>query len=66
MSDLFEPFVQTDNSLARNAGGLGLGLPIVKGIIDLHGGSIVAKSEGLGKGSEFIIRFPLSYKIIKV
>ncbi len=66
LSDLFEPFVQTDNSLARNAGSLGLGLPIVKGIIDLHGGSIVAKSEGLGKGSEFIIRFPLSYKIIKV
>ncbi|HZJ76995.1 MAG TPA: PAS domain-containing sensor histidine kinase, partial [Oscillospiraceae bacterium] len=59
LPDLFEPFVQADNSPARSAGGLGLGLSIVKGIIDLHGGSIVAKSEGLGKGAKFIIKFPL-------
>jgi|LSQX01.1.fsa_nt_gb PAS domain S-box-containing protein len=55
LPDIFEPFVQADDSLARSAGGLGLGLSIVKGIIDLHGGSVVAKSRGLGKGSEFII-----------
>lgn len=61
LPDLFEPFVQADNSPARSAGGLGLGLSIVKGIIDLHGGSIVAKSEGLGKGSEFVIRLPLLF-----
>lgn len=59
LPNLFKPFVQADNSLARSAGGLGLGLSIVKEIVDLHGGSIVARSEGLGKGSEFIIKLPL-------
>lgn len=59
LPNLFKPFVQADNSLARSAGGLGLGLSIVREIVDLHGGSIVARSEGLGKGSEFIIRLPL-------
>lgn len=57
--DLFEPFVQADDSLARSAGGLGMGLSIVKGVIDLHGGSSTVKSEGIGKGTEFTIRFPL-------
>ncbi len=57
--DLFDAFVQADDSLDRSCGGLGLGLSIVKGIVDLHGGSIEAKSEGLGKGSEFIIRLPM-------
>jgi len=59
LPNLFKPFVQADNSLARSTGGLGLGLPIVKEIVDLHGGSIVAGSEGLGKGSEFVIRLPI-------
>ncbi len=59
LPNLFKPFVQADNSLARSAGGLGLGLSIVREIVDLHGGSIIARSEGLGKGSEFIIRLPL-------
>lgn len=59
LPDLFKPFVQADNSLARSTGGLGLGLSIVKEIVDLHDGSIEAISEGPGKGSEFIIRLPL-------
>ncbi|MGI6427266.1 MAG: ATP-binding protein [Natronincolaceae bacterium] len=58
LPDIFEPFVQADNSPARSAGGLGLGLSIVKGIVDLYGGSIVVESKGLGRGSEFIIKLP--------
>lgn len=57
---LFQPFMQADKSLERNNGGLGLGLSIVKEIIELHGGTVSVYSEGLGKGSEFIIRLPIS------
>ncbi len=56
---LFEPFTQADNSLDRSNGGLGLGLSIVRSIAGLHGGSATAFSEGLGKGSSFVIRLPL-------
>lgn len=56
---LFEPFTQADESLDRSNGGLGLGLSIVRNIAQLHGGSAAAFSEGLGKGSSFLIRFPL-------
>ncbi len=57
---LFEPFVQADRTLARSDGGLGLGLALVKGIVDLHGGEVRAASAGIGKGTEFVIRFPVS------
>jgi signal transduction histidine kinase len=57
--NLFEPFVQVDKSLDRRLGGLGLGLSIVKGMVELHGGRVEAFSEGIGKGSKFIIRLPL-------
>jgi PAS domain S-box-containing protein len=56
---LFEPFVQADKTLARSRGGLGLGLALVKGIVQLHGGTAVASSEGEGRGSEFVVRIPL-------
>jgi PAS domain S-box len=59
LPDLFQPFVQAESSLDRNRGGLGLGLAIVKGIVDLHGGSVSANSQGLGKGAQFAIRLPL-------
>jgi len=59
LQNLFEPFTQADNSLDRSNGGLGLGLSIVRSIAELHGGSVTAFSEGLGKGSSFIIRLPL-------
>ncbi|HWQ71132.1 MAG TPA: ATP-binding protein [Desulfitobacteriaceae bacterium] len=59
LPDLFEPFVQAENSLDHSHGGLGLGLAIVKGIVDLHGGNVSADSQGLGKGAQFAIRLPL-------
>lgn len=62
LSQLFEPFMQVDNSLDRQYGGLGLGLSIVKGIAELHDGSVDVHSEGLGKGSSFFIRLPLLLK----
>ena len=58
MARLFEPFVQADRSLDRSAGGLGLGLSLVKGLAELHGGEVLAKSEGAGLGAEFVVRLP--------
>jgi signal transduction histidine kinase/CheY-like chemotaxis protein len=57
---LFEPFYQVDQGLARSEGGLGLGLALAKQLVALHGGEIEAKSDGLGKGSEFVVRLPLA------
>ena len=59
LPQLFKPFAQAESSLGRS-GGLGLGLSIVKSIAELHGGTVSAHSEGLGKGSQFIIRLPLT------
>ena len=56
---VFDLFVQADRSLDRAQGGLGIGLSIVKRLIDMHGGSVVARSDGIGKGSTFQIRVPL-------
>lgn len=58
---LFEPFSQADRTLDRSRGGLGLGLALVKGIVDLHGGSVSAASAGVGKGTEFVVRLPLCH-----
>ncbi len=57
---VFEPFVQADTSLARAGGGLGVGLTLVRSIVDLHGGTVEPLSEGPGKGSEFVVRLPLA------
>jgi PAS domain S-box-containing protein len=59
LARIFEPFSQADHSLERTRGGLGLGLALVKGWVELHGGTVRAASEGLGKGSAFTIRLPL-------
>jgi PAS domain S-box-containing protein len=59
---LFQPFVQADRSLARTKGGLGLGLALVKGLVESHGGSVHARSEGLGRGTEFLVTLPLSHR----
>lgn len=56
---VFTPFLQADRSLDRSRGGLGLGLSMVKGLVELHGGRAEAFSEGPGRGAEFAIRLPL-------
>lgn len=57
---VFGMFSQAATSLDRADGGLGIGLALVKGLVELHGGSIEARSEGLGRGSEFIVRIPIA------
>lgn len=58
-AQLFEPFRQVDNSFGGTQAGLGLGLALVKGLIELHHGSVQARSSGLGLGAEFIVTLPL-------
>lgn len=60
LPQIFELFVQSDQALDRSQGGLGVGLTLVRQIVDLHGGSVRAHSEGKGEGSEFTVRLPLS------
>jgi PAS domain S-box-containing protein len=59
LSGIFEMFSQVDSASERAEGGLGIGLALVKGIVDLHGGSVSAQSAGPGLGSEFFVRLPL-------
>jgi PAS domain S-box-containing protein len=58
LSDIFDRFRQVDSSITRRHGGLGLGLAIVRHIVELHGGSVRAKSAGLGKGTTFTLTLP--------
>ena len=55
---LFQPFMQADRTLDRSGGGLGLGLALVKGLVELQGGEVSATSAGPGQGAEFVVRFP--------
>lgn len=56
---VFEVFAQAEQSLDRTRGGLGLGLAVVKGLVELHQGTIEAASDGVGKGAEFTVRLPV-------
>ena len=56
---VFEMFSQVEGSLSRSQGGLGIGLCLVKRLVEMHGGSIEAQSEGPGKGSTFVVRLPM-------
>jgi PAS domain S-box-containing protein len=56
---VFEPFVQAPGSLEKAGGGLGIGLTLVRSLVDLHNGSVIALSDGPGRGSEFVVRLPL-------
>src|SRR5262249_40582600 len=55
---LFELFMQVDPSVDRSQGGLGMGLTLVRNLVELHGGHVAASSEGVGEGSEFVIKLP--------
>jgi len=55
---VFDLFTQADRSLERRQGGLGIGLTLVRRLVEMHGGSVHANSDGLGQGSEFSIRLP--------
>jgi PAS domain S-box-containing protein len=63
---IFDLFVQLDPNTNTSLGGLGVGLALVRRVIELHGGSIQARSAGAGQGAEFIARFPLSVEQLKV
>jgi PAS domain S-box-containing protein len=58
LSKIFEMFARVENDRARSDGGLGIGLALVRGLAELHGGNVVASSGGLGRGSEFLISLP--------
>jgi two-component system CheB/CheR fusion protein len=59
ISTIFEPFVQCRATLDRTDGGMGVGLTLVRSLVAMHGGTIEARSDGLGRGSEFLARLPL-------
>jgi signal transduction histidine kinase/ActR/RegA family two-component response regulator len=63
LSQLFELFTQGEPPLERAHGGLGVGLALVRRLVEMHGGSVTAHSEGRGKGSEFVVRLPLSQAV---
>jgi CheY-like chemotaxis protein len=60
LGGVFEMFSQVDNSLERAHGGLGIGLTLVRRLVEMHGGSVAATSDGLGEGSEFSVVLPLA------
>jgi PAS domain S-box-containing protein len=59
LARIFDMFVQVDASLARSVGGLGIGLALVKNLVEMHGGTVEVHSAGVGQGSEFVVRLPV-------
>lgn len=59
---IFDMFTQVDRSLERSQGGLGIGLTLVKRLVEMHGGSVEAKSGGHGHGAEFVVTLPVSFE----
>jgi CheY-like chemotaxis protein len=60
---IFDLFTQADRTLDRAQGGLGIGLTLVKTLVEMHGGSVTAHSDGPGQGSEFVVRLPLNPEV---
>jgi CheY-like chemotaxis protein len=58
LETVFEPFTQVEISLDRSQGGLGIGLTLARRLVELHGGRLTARSEGPGRGSEFVVQLP--------
>lgn len=59
LPNIFDMFSQVDRSIERSTGGLGIGLALVKGLVEMHGGTVEASSPGQGKGSTFIVKLPV-------
>jgi two-component system, sensor histidine kinase len=62
LAPIFDMFAQADHSLERKTAGLGVGLTLARRLVELHGGRLEARSDGLGKGSEFVVRLPLAQR----
>jgi signal transduction histidine kinase len=60
LPQIFDLFTQLDHRMGHSQSGLGIGLTLVRRLVEMHGGTVSARSEGLGRGSEFVIRLPLS------
>jgi CheY-like chemotaxis protein/two-component sensor histidine kinase len=60
VESIFDMFSQVDRSIERSTGGLGIGLALVKGLVEMHGGTVTARSPGAGEGSTFTVRLPLA------
>ena len=63
LPQVFEMFTQVDGNLERSRGGLGIGLSIVQRLVQMHGGSVEARSDGPGRGSEFVVRLPVALSL---
>ena len=66
LSQVFDMFTQIDRNLERSQSGLGIGLSIVKRLVEMHGGAIEAMSEGKDKGSEFLVRLPIIQSLPRI
>jgi PAS domain S-box-containing protein len=64
LAHVFEMFTQVDGNLERSQGGLGIGLSIVQRLVQMHGGSVEARSDGPGNGSEFVVRLPIALSLV--
>jgi two-component system, chemotaxis family, CheB/CheR fusion protein len=63
LESVFDLFVQAKHTLDHSNGGLGVGLTLVRALVELHGGTVVARSDGDGRGSEFAVRLPLTARV---
>ena len=66
LDSIFDMFMQVDRTAEQSQGGLGIGLTLVKRLTEMHGGSIEAKSDGAGQGSEFVVRLPIVQKLEEI